>query len=107
MTTLSMMDMVDEFCPVPFPENLPVIELEKISFAKLLNNDEAEAHRVFEICTREGFFYLDLMDHPKGIKLMEAASLACRTGKESLGSISMEEKRKYKALAHVGIIDAG
>ncbi|KAL8901140.1 MAG: hypothetical protein Q9207_005343 [Kuettlingeria erythrocarpa] len=98
---------MDDFCPVPFPAGLSKIQLEKISLAKLLAGDDEEAHKMFKACTREGFFYLSLMDHPKGIKMMEAASVACRTGKESLGTISMDEKPQYKGREQIGIFDTG
>jgi hypothetical protein len=98
---------MEEFCPVPFPEGLPTIQLERISLANLLDDDELEASKMFDVCTREGFFYLNLMDHPKGLRMLEAANVACRTGKESLGTISMAEKQQYKGREHIGIFDTG
>ena len=45
---------MEEFCPVPFPEGLPTIQLERISLAKLLDDDDLEASRLFDVCTKEG-----------------------------------------------------
>ena len=57
---------VEDFYPAAFPENVPTVELEKVSLSKLLNGDKSEAKRVFDICTTTGFFYLDVLDHPVG-----------------------------------------
>lgn len=103
MVTISM----DDFCPVPFPEGLPTVQLERISLAKLLDDDALEASKMFNVCSKEGFFYLNLMDHPKGLRMLEAANVACRTGKESLGTISMGEKQKFKGREQIGIFDTG
>ena len=101
------MTSMEEFCPVPFPEGLPTIQLERISLAKLLDDDDLEASKLFDVCTKEGFFYLNLTDHPKGLRMLEAANVACRTGKESLGTISMAEKQRYKGREQIGIFDTG
>lgn len=98
---------MDDFCPVPFPEGLATVQLERISLAKLLDSDNVEAVKMFEVCTREGFFYLDLTDHPKGLRMLDAANLACRTGKDTLGTSTMAEKQEYKGREQVGIFDTG
>ena len=83
------------------------MNLQRISLAKLLDDDDVEASKMFDVCTKEGFFYLNLMDHPKGLRMLEAANVACRTGKDSLGTISMAEKQKYKGREQIGIFDTG
>lgn len=98
---------MEDFVPAPFPEDVLTIQLEKISLKRLLNEDPIECHKIFEICTSTGFFYLDLMDHPKGKKLWEDACLACRVGKDVLPKHSIEEKKSYKTRDRVGIFDTG
>jgi hypothetical protein len=97
----------DDSSPLPLPKGLPVIELPKISLAKLLNDDEVEAQTLFDICTRTGFFYLDLMDHPKGRKLWESSCLAKNIGQGVMSSLSMEEKDAFLKRPEVGILDRG
>lgn len=98
---------MESFVPAPFPDDVPTIQLEKISLNKLLTRDQTECHKIFEICASTGFFYLDMMDHPKGKKLWEDACLACRVGKDVLPSHSIEEKKSYKPRDRVGIFDKG
>ena len=106
ITYMGQLDMED-FAPAPFPDDVPTIDLEKISLNKLLNNDEFEARKMFEICASTGFFYLNMMDHPKGRNLWEDACHACRVGKQVLPNHSIEEKQTYKTRDRFGIFDKG
>ena len=103
MATISF----DEMAPLPLPKGLPTIELPKISLTKLLNNDETEAQTLFDICTRTGFFYLDLMDHPKGRRFWEGAVRARSIGQHVMSTLSMEEKDTFLKRPEVGILDRG
>ena len=98
---------VQDFYPAPFPEDVPVIELEKISLCKLLNGDEAEAERVFNICTTTGFFYLDLLDHATGRQIWRNACNICQFSHDRFSTTPMEEKLKYKPLGGVRVFDRG
>jgi len=98
---------IEEFCPVPFPEGLPTIELERISLNKLLNGDDVEARKVFETCTRTGFFYLNMSDHAKGRKMLEDTCMTCRVAKDVLTNLPMDEKRTYRTPPRVGVFDRG
>ena len=80
MTVVSM----ENLYPAPFSNNVPIAEIEKISLNKLLNGDEGEAQRMYDVCTGVGFFYLDMMDHEKGRKLWEDACVAAHSGMEVL-----------------------
>ena len=100
------MNMQDLY-PAPFPDDVPIADLEKISLRKLLENDEAEAQRMFEVCTGSGFFYLDMMDHPMGKKMWEDACVACRSGMDVLPTVPMEEKKAYRARAGIKVLDRG
>ena len=71
-----------DFNPVPLPEGLPTYHLPKISIAKLIEGDKEEAKTVFDICAQDGFFYLNLMDHPLGRKLWEAPRVDPSYGRE-------------------------
>ena len=98
---------MDDLYPAPFPENVPIANLEKISLNKLLTDDEVEAQKLFEVCTSTGFFYLDMMDHPKGRKMWEDACIACRLGMDVLPNVPMQEKKLYKARAGIRVLDRG
>jgi isopenicillin N synthase-like dioxygenase len=99
-------DMSDLY-PAPFPDDVPIVELETISLAKLLAGDEDEAQTMFEILKGAGFFYLDLTDHPEGLKILEDAVACCRLSQTIFPVMSVEEKQKYKTRDRVGIFDKG
>jgi hypothetical protein len=86
----------DEFCPIPFPEGLPEIQLHRVSLTKLLNDDEEQCRLIYDICTGEGFFYLDLTDHPKGLKLLDDVRTVYRVAKDVYNSVSMKDKYTFK-----------
>jgi hypothetical protein len=98
---------MEEFCPAPWPEDARTIELEKISMAKPLALDEEECARVFPICTQEGFFYLDMLDHPKGRQMYEDACLAAHVGREVFTTKTVGEKRTYLKRPELGVFDRG
>ena len=98
---------MEDLYPVPFPPDARFARLEKISLYKLLNDDDEEAGRLFDVCKGTGFFYLDLMDHPKGKKMWEDACTACRAGAATLPVVPMEEKKRFKAPAGVRVLDRG
>jgi len=86
----------DEFCPIPFPEGLPEIQLHRVSLTKLLNDDEEQCRLIYDICTGQGFFYLDLTDHPKGLKLLDDVRTVYRVAKDVYSSVSMKDKYTFK-----------
>ena len=98
---------IREFKPPPFPQHLPTIDLPQISLSKLLNGDQNEAHRVFHICTETGFFYLNMLDHPKGVGLYERACRVLQVGREVMPNLTVDEKRSYKKRLRVGVLDMG
>ncbi|GKZ37573.1 hypothetical protein AbraIFM66950_009186 [Aspergillus brasiliensis] len=57
----------------PFPANLPVVPLEKISLEALKNNAKDEVERLFEACQKRGFFLLDLKGSTQGTALLQDA----------------------------------
>ena len=86
-------------------EGLPTAKLPKISLAKILEDDETEAQTVFDICCRTGFFYLNLMDHPKGRKLWENACFVRQIGQDVMPSLPIREKEKF--VKRSGTLDRG
>lgn len=54
----------------PFPSDLPVKDLECVSFAGLRNNSAAEKEKIYSACTADGFFLLDLTDCEQGRKFI-------------------------------------
>ncbi|KAK3311876.1 oxidoreductase [Apodospora peruviana] len=102
-------DMTDLY-PVPFPDNLPTVELQTVSVAKLLSHDEQESQRIFAFCKDPGFFLLDLTDHPEGVRLLQDATDCCRLAKKLFTSLTIDQKREYKtrsAGGGAGIFDMG
>lgn len=91
----------------PFPDNVPTIELPRISLKKLLQNDETEINEIWNICKTAGFFYLDLTDHPTGLQLWNDGVTACEVGRATLSKLSMEEKMSYPARTRIGVFDMG
>jgi hypothetical protein len=98
-----------EYYPAPFPsEGLQTFELQRISLAKLLDGDYEEGKRVFNICSNEGFFYLDLTTHPKGIELLEYAHRMHHMGRDAMTNTSLSEKREFPIRpAYIGLLDTG
>lgn len=88
---------VHEFYPVPFPDNVPVVELEKISLSKILNGVRSDYGRLFKTCTEVGFFYLDMLDHPAGRQL----------GQDRLASTPMEQICQFKPRPDIRVFDFG
>ncbi|KAI0967171.1 hypothetical protein F4678DRAFT_465711 [Xylaria arbuscula] len=82
-----------------FPAGFPTVELETISLAKLLaNNDAAEQDRVFEVCKGRGFFYLELAGCEAGETIVKGANEIAATA-EDVFKLPLEEKSKYRLLA--------
>ncbi|KAI1077961.1 putative oxidoreductase [Whalleya microplaca] len=87
-----------EFTPnqyPPFPDNVPTVELQTISLAKLLNSDAAEQDRVFDICKGRGFFYLELGGCDAGEVILRGADDIVLVGEEVF-KLPVDEKMKYK-----------
>ncbi|KAJ5690370.1 hypothetical protein N7462_004762 [Penicillium macrosclerotiorum] len=78
----------------PFPDDVPIAPLLRLSLAKLLSGDTAECERLYEASVEIGFFYLDLQDSEHGISLLGDADDLFGVG-ERLFELSLEEKKKY------------
>ncbi|KAL7941756.1 hypothetical protein V8C42DRAFT_360479 [Trichoderma barbatum] len=93
--------------PAPFPDNVPIADIKKISLNKLLNDAAEEAQKMFDVCKDTGFFYLDMMDHDMGRKLWEDACVAARSGIENFPNTPLAEKKLSKAPAGVKVLERG
>lgn len=104
---ITELDLSSKFYPEPFPQGLPVINLTKISLAKLLDDDEKEAALLFEVCKDKGFCYLDLTTHEKGLKLAKQAEQVHEAAKQFFGA-PLTEKRMFKTRPpETGLLDTG
>lgn len=87
---------LEEYYPRPFPKEVPTIQLEKLSIAKLLNGDEQAAQTLFRVCCNEGFFYLDLTTDPQGQEFLDESNKLHQVAKNIFNNVSMEKKLDYK-----------
>ncbi|KUJ12177.1 Clavaminate synthase-like protein [Mollisia scopiformis] len=55
----------------PFPNDVPVAKLPRISFAKLLDNETEESEALFSATRKLGFFMLDFQDCAEGQSFLE------------------------------------
>ena len=86
-----------ELYPAPFPDDdVPTVILRKLSVKKLLDGDDETAKELFEACTTEGFFYLDLTTDSRGQKFLVESEQLHEVAKEVFNNVSMEEKLAYE-----------
>ncbi|MCJ1248961.1 hypothetical protein MMC30_006182 [Trapelia coarctata] len=78
----------------PVPSDVPIAELKRLSYSKLLKNDKVESKALFEACKNSGFFLLDLQDTPKGEQMLQVVEDMFGI-KEEFSELQGEEKTKY------------
>ena len=76
----------------PFPEDVPIAPLLRLSLKKLMNHDPEEVDRLFKASCEVGFFYLDLRDATEDSKHDSAQDLPDAVSKE--GKINGDELQK-------------
>lgn len=59
---------LDLFELPPFPEDVPIAPLLRISLTKLAYGSEEEINKLWKACCDLGFFYLDLRDETSGLE---------------------------------------
>ena len=79
----------------PFPDDVPIIPLPRLSYAELLSNTESERRTLFESSTNHGFFLLDLNGTTEGEALLADVKVAFEIGR-SFFSLDLEEKKEFK-----------
>ncbi|KAL8711895.1 MAG: hypothetical protein Q9220_003839 [cf. Caloplaca sp. 1 TL-2023] len=68
------MPTLEKFAKVPpFPSDVPIIDLERLKFPKLLLNDRDESQKLFRACRETGFFLLDLRGCEEGETMLKHA----------------------------------
>ena len=78
----------------PFPDDVPMAPLLRISLANLLSREENAVSRFVHACEDLGFFYLDLTGCALGDRLQNQADQLFDVGEE-LFKLPVEEKKKY------------
>ncbi|KAL8947580.1 MAG: hypothetical protein Q9222_006158, partial [Ikaeria aurantiellina] len=78
----------------PFPSDVPVIDLERLGFAKLLANDHNESQKLFEACRETGFFLIDLRGCDEGKTMLKHAETAFNLS-EKIHKIDEDELKRY------------
>ena len=80
-------------CP-QFPSDLPVAELPRVSFAKLLENQKSESDALFESSRALGFFLLDFEGSTEGEDFLKKAEKMFDINEE-VNALDQEELKKY------------
>ena len=78
-----------------FPDNLPILPLARLSYAKLLSNDAVESEKLFQAAKDQGFFLPDLSDTPDGETTLRDVEATFGIGK-SFFELGLEEKKKFQ-----------
>lgn len=77
-----------------FPDDVQTADLQRVSFAKLLSHDAAEAKILFEACRAWGFIVLDFEGCEEGQSFLQMAADMFEIDKE-VNSMDAEELMKY------------
>lgn len=72
MPSVDTFDTAFEGLPL-FPDDVPIAPLPRLSLHQLLNNDVDESERLWDACSKLGFFYLDLRS-AKSIAIQSSAT---------------------------------
>lgn len=78
----------------PFPENIPVADLARISLSDLRSGDGSASITLFKACREDGFCLLDLQHDTEGSKLLGYAGSLFDIG-EKLFDLPYEEKMTH------------
>lgn len=78
----------------PFPSDVPVAKLPRLTFAKLLGDEKDESDALFEACRAMGFFLLDFEGCPEGETFLEKAE-AMFTLNQEVNTMDVKELMEY------------
>lgn len=78
-----------------FPDNVPILPLPRLSYAKLLSNDHVESGKLFKASKDHGFLLLDLNEALDGERLLKDVETAFGIGK-SFFELPLEEKKAFQ-----------
>ncbi|KAM0313767.1 hypothetical protein ACHAPQ_011971, partial [Fusarium lateritium] len=89
------MGSLDNILP-PFPEDVPIVPIARLSYNKLTSSEENEMRNVLRASQADGFFYLDLTDSAIGQALLNESKNILELSKEAL-NLPLEEKIVFLA----------
>ena len=79
----------------PFPEDVPVYELPRLSLKKLIVNEPEQSNELFETFRTHGFCLLDMQGCAEGESLLEEAEKMFDVTRDVTLGLDVEEKLKY------------
>jgi len=79
----------------PFPSDIPVYELPKLSLNSLINDDSTESAKLFQTFREHGFALLDMQGCAEGELLLKEAERMFEITKDVTLGLPIEEKMKY------------
>ena len=89
------MPTVEQFSKYPpFPTDVPVADLRRLSFSKLLADEEPESERLFQSCRETGFFLVDLRGTSEGETMLKHAEIAFHLNKK-IFELEQEELNEH------------
>ena len=89
------MPTVDQFNKYPpFPTDVPVADLRRLSFSKLLANEDSESEQLFQSCRETGFFLVDLRGTSEGEVMLKHAETAFQLN-EKIFELEQEELNEH------------
>ena len=78
-----------------FPNDVPVMNLPKLKYDKLLQKHAMELETLYEAAINHGFFFLDFIDTPSGPELLRDVVKALDIGQPFL-DMKVEKKREFQ-----------
>ena len=78
----------------PFPNEIPVIDLECLNLTKLLADDAAESAKLFQAAQDTGFFLINLQGCEEGESMLRHAEKAFDLSRQ-IHDLEYEELKKY------------
>ena len=78
----------------PFPNDVPIANLECVSLANLRNGERKESEALFHACKNDGFFLLDLRGDKQGETILNEAGKLFDMSK-TLFDLPYETKMEY------------
>jgi hypothetical protein len=79
----------------PFPDDVPVYELPRLSLSKLISNEAEQSRALFDTFRTHGFALLDMQGCAQGEALLEEAEKMFEITREVTIDLDLEEKMKY------------
>lgn len=81
----------------PFPDDVPVYELPRLSLSKLISDDPEQSRELFDSFRTHGFALLDMQGCVEGEALLAEAEKMFEITRQVTVDLALEEKMKYEA----------